>query len=455
MPSSDGSAPRHLVSIDDLTNDEILKLFEVADRIRADRRQVSRLAQGSIVASLFYEPSTRTRLSFESAMQRLGGGVISAADMRASSAAKGESLADTVRVVGAYADVIVIRHPKEGAAKVAQRYAKVPVVNAGDGSHEHPTQTLCDLYSLRVEKGGIEGLDVVLCGDLKYSRTIHSFAFALARFGANLVCAPQPGFELPSYVVHRLRHEYRVEPHSVEVKDLETVAPQMDAMYFTPERPHQLSLFTDIREVNVKKFDALYVTRPQRERYTEAERSVAAPYFRVDRAALSGAKFRDTVVLHPLPRIDELSYDLDEDPRSIYFEQAARGVPVRMAVLGFLLGLFELGTAPPAPRSPIRLRTRGGIECGNSNCVTHAERQYLSPEYHLVSREPLLIRCAFCDHEQQVPLLGCSSTRHFHFASSAEVARIKPEHLVLFASEHQAQSAGYVAAGTRSSANRE
>ena len=145
-----------------------------------------------------------------------------------------------------------------------QRYARVPVVNAGDGSHEHPTQTLCDLYSLRVEKGGIEGLDVVLCGDLKYSRTIHSFAYALARFGANLVCAPQPGFEMPDYVIERLRERYRVEPHRVEVQDLGSVAPNMDAMYFTPERPHQLSLFTDIREVNVKKFDALYVTRPQR-----------------------------------------------------------------------------------------------------------------------------------------------------------------------------------------------
>jgi aspartate carbamoyltransferase catalytic subunit len=459
--SAGARSRRHLVSIDDFSTDEILELFSIADAITADPRAYASTCPGQILASLFYEPSTRTRLSFESAMQRLGGGVISAADMRTSAAAKGESLADTVRVVGAYADLIVLRHPQEGAARVAERYSAVPVVNAGDGSHEHPTQTLCDLYSLRVEKGRIEGLDVVLCGDLKYSRTIHSFAFALARFGANLVCAPQPGFEMPEYVIHRLRDEYRVEPHRVEVADLAHVAPRMDAMYFTPERPHQLSLFTDVKSVNVKKFDALYVTRPQRERYSEAEREAPAPYFRVDRAALAGAKFRETVVLHPLPRVDELAYDLDEDPRSIYFQQAARGVPVRMAVIGFLLGHFAVKAAPPQRARKIVLRSRSGersgersgdrigIECGNASCVTHAERQYLPAEMVLASRDPLRIRCGFCDYEQTVPLIGCASTHHFHPASSPEVHRIKSENLVLFASEAQALAAGYVPAASR------
>jgi aspartate carbamoyltransferase catalytic subunit len=441
--------PRHLVSIDDLSNEEILEIFAIADRITNNPREFVATCSGHILASLFYEPSTRTRLSFESSMQRLGGGVISAADMRASSASKGESLADTVRVVSAYADAIVLRHPREGAASVARRYARVPVINAGDGSHEHPTQTLCDLYSLKVEKGHIEGLDVVLSGDLKYSRTIHSFAFALARFGANLVCAPQPGFEMPDYVIHRLREQYRVEPHRVEVQDLTTIAPRMDAMYFTPERPHQLSLFTDIREVNVKKFDALYVTRPQRERFTEDEKNNNF-YFKVDRAALAGSKFRETVVLHPLPRVDELSYDLDEDPRSIYFQQAARGVPVRMAVLGVLLGKFQLpaGASVPREKAPVRIRTM--LECANTNCITHAERRYLSPEFTLATREPFCIRCVYCDGERSVDVVGCASTRHFHAADSTEVLRIKAENLVAFASEAQATAAGFAASGSRS-----
>lgn len=444
---------RHLVSIDDLSNAEILELFSIADRIAANPKEFAATCPGDILASLFYEPSTRTRLSFESAMQRLGGGVISAADMRVSSAAKGESLADTVRVVAAYADVLVLRHPKEGAATVAKRYATVPVVNAGDGSHEHPTQTLCDLYSLRVEKGRIEGLDVVLCGDLKYSRTIHSFAYALARFGANLVCAPQAGFEMPSYVIDRLREKYRVEPHRVEVQDLSSVAPNMDAMYFTPERPHQLSLFTDLREISVKKFDALYVTRPQRERYSDAERETQGSYFRVDRSALAGAKFRETVVLHPLPRVDELGYDLDEDPRSIYFQQAARGVPVRMAVLGFLLGRFELEAAPPAKAAVSLARVRANLECSNSNCVTHSERRYLVPEFTLASRDPLRLHCAYCDTERPVPFVGCTSTRHYHPAHAPDIQRIKSEHLAFFSSEAMALAAGYRLSASRGGAS--
>src|SRR5690606_22817565 len=159
-------------------------------------RAWSRLCPGAIMATLFMEPSTRTRLSFESAMLRLGGGVITAADIRTTSFTKGESLADTVRVVGgAYADILVVRHPQDGAARVAALYASVPVINGGDGAHEHPTQTLCDLYTLWREKGQLEGLDVVLCGDLRYSRTIHSFAYALARFRANIITMPYPGFE--------------------------------------------------------------------------------------------------------------------------------------------------------------------------------------------------------------------------------------------------------------------
>jgi aspartate carbamoyltransferase catalytic subunit len=196
------TAIRHLVSIDDLSVEEIRDLFRWADRFAADTRAWSHLCPGRISASLFYEPSTRTRLSFESAMLRLGGGVVTAAEMTASSASKGESLADTVRVVsGGYSDVIVLRHPSEGAARLAAQYSAVPVVNAGDGSHEHPTQTLCDLYNLYVERGRIEGLDVVLAGDLKYSRTVHSFAYALAISSRRTVLCSKA---LPSLPTKRL-----------------------------------------------------------------------------------------------------------------------------------------------------------------------------------------------------------------------------------------------------------
>ena len=225
------SSIRHLVSIDDLSLAEMRRLFERAREFSVDPQSWSHLCRGRISASLFYEPSTRTRLSFESAMLRLGGGVITAADMGNSSASKGESLADTVRVVGgAYADLVVLRHSSEGAARLATEFSSVPVINGGDGSHEHPTQTLCDLYSLWVERGRIEGLDVVLAGDLRYSRTIHSFAYALARFGANLVCVPQPGFEMPEYVVRRLREEFAIEPIRANASRLGELASTSDVV---------------------------------------------------------------------------------------------------------------------------------------------------------------------------------------------------------------------------------
>ena len=183
-------AGRSTISVDDLNLDDIQAIFDTADRIVQDRMSFYGAAAGRIVATLFYEPSTRTRLSFEAAIQRLGGGAISTWDVSASSVSKGESLADTVRVVGAYGDLIVVRHPNEGAAKLAAEYSPVPVINAGDGGHEHPTQTLCDLYTLKERHGSIKGLNVALCGDLQHGRTVHSLAFALARMEANIVFVP-------------------------------------------------------------------------------------------------------------------------------------------------------------------------------------------------------------------------------------------------------------------------
>jgi aspartate carbamoyltransferase catalytic subunit len=195
-----------IVSIEDLGIAEIEHIFNLADGFAAalERGDTIAAANGLIMATLFYEPSTRTRLSFESAMHRLGGAVISSADMNASSVAKGESLADTVRIVSGYADLIVLRHPHDGAARVAADYAPCPVINAGDGSREHPTQTLCDLFILRRKKGKLRGLTVALCGDLKFGRTVHSLIYALARFGANIVAVPTSGMDVPDYVLDRL-----------------------------------------------------------------------------------------------------------------------------------------------------------------------------------------------------------------------------------------------------------
>src|ERR1700683_3891137 len=235
-----------VVSIEDLAISEIEHIFALADDFSdklAGSNRIS-IADGLIMATLFYEPSTRTRLSFESAMHRLGGAVISSADMQASSAAKGESLADTVRVVSGYADLIVMRHPHDGAARVAAEYSPCPIINAGDGSREHPTQTLCDLYILRKKKGHLKGLTVALCGDLKFGRTVHSLIYALARFGANIVAEPTSGMNVPDYVLERLAAERNYSFSTVTMDELKSLAGGLDALYLTPSAPHQMAFFT-------------------------------------------------------------------------------------------------------------------------------------------------------------------------------------------------------------------
>src|SRR6266436_2599670 len=283
-----------IVSIEDLTTVDIERIFELADSFATglERGETLDRAQGLIMATLFYEPSTRTRLSFESAMHRLGGAVISSPDMHASSAAKGETLADTVRVVGAYADVIVVRHPRDGAARVAAEYAPVPVINAGDGSREHPTQTLCDLYVLRRKKGRLRGLTVAICGDLKFGRTVHSLIYALARFGANIVTVPFGGMAVPDYVLERVAAERNYNFSTVTIDELKSQAGGLDALYLTPSAPHQMALFTGENPLAIvpsarppTALDAFYVTRLQRERLAEKDREASA-YVHFDAQAL-------------------------------------------------------------------------------------------------------------------------------------------------------------------------
>ena len=434
---------RHFVSVDDLSNAEILELFEHAHGFAENLRTSAGRCRGQIAASVFYEPSTRTRLSFEAAMQRLGGSVLTAADMKMSSAAKGESLADTVRVVSGYADTIVLRHPSEGAARLASQYAGVPVINAGDGSHEHPTQTLCDLYTLWVERGRIEGLDVVMAGDLRYSRTIHSFVYALARLGANIVCVPHRGLEMPDYVIRRLHEEYATEPIRADARQLGDLAAESDVVYLTPQKPHQLSLFTDGRGVPVGQVDAVYMTRPQTERFPDPDD--LKRYMRLDSSSMSASSLQHTVVMHPLPRRDEIAIELDDDPRSIYFQQAARGVPIRMAILSLLLGKLELEASPPEAQILRYGVPAGENPCPNNNCISHTEQRHPVKAFTLASRDPLRACCSYCDQEIPIGVVGCSTTRHFHSRHSAAARKIRPDHLIFFRDEAEAAALGFSA----------
>lgn len=442
MPELD---KRDLVSINDLSTGEILELFRHADRFRDDLSAWSDLCRGSIMATLFFEPSTRTRLSFESAMLRLGGGVITAAEAATTSHAKGESLADTVRVVGgSYADILVVRHDQDGAARVAARYARVPVINGGDGAHEHPTQTLCDLYTLWKEKGRLEGLDVVLCGDLRYSRTIHSFAYALARFRANVVTLPYPGFEMPQHVVDRLRREFGVQVGVANVGDLPGIAStQNAAAYLTASKPHQLALFTNLTPYQVRHIDAIYMTRAQRERHHGES---TAGYPRISSSSLRAEPLKDARVMHPLPRTDEIDYEVDSDPRSIYFRQAELGVPIRMALMAFLLGKIRLDAPAPEQLSsePGLLFPPGGIRCTNERCVVNGEGvRYLTSDFRLLEEDPPLLACAYCGREVRARFVGNAATHVYHRYNSPRARRIKPDNRVYFESEEQARAARF------------
>src|SRR5215472_10175577 len=315
---------RHIISINDLTNKEIETVFEVArgflkeladDYIPYRLGRSTDIASKSILASLFYEPSTRTRLSFESAMLRLGGANITSADPAVSSAAKGESLADTIRVISNYADIVVIRHPRDGAARLAAEYSQIPTINGGDGSHEHPTQTLCDLFTLKSKNKSLRNMKVAISGDLKGSRTIHSFVYALARFGATIDPLPAPGMELPAHVDRRLREEFRSRIVSKSAGQSGRGA--IDALYVTADQPHQLALIPEPEDYGFfvqKKTDAVYVTRFQKERWAEMER----PYPKIDAKFMGDERYSDASVMHPLPRVNELDVSLDKDRRAVY-----------------------------------------------------------------------------------------------------------------------------------------
>jgi aspartate carbamoyltransferase catalytic subunit len=300
---------RHIISPTDLTVSELDELLLLAEEIIQEPKKFSEVCRGKKLATLFYEPSTRTRLSFEAAMLNLGGNILGFSSADSSSAAKGESIADTIRVISSYADICAIRHPKEGAPLVASTYSSIPVINAGDGGHNHPTQTLTDLLTIKNLKGRLQNITVGFCGDLKFGRTVHSLLNALARYeGINFVLISPEELRIPAY----LRDELLIanEIPFEETKNLESALP---------------------------KLDILYMTRVQKERFFNEEDYIRLKdIYILDEKKMTHAK-EDMLVLHPLPRVNEISIEVDNDPRAVYFKQAEFGVYVRMALIMKLL----------------------------------------------------------------------------------------------------------------------
>ena len=309
---------RSLISILDFTTEELDQLITTAKDIAAHPEKYWDACAHKKLATLFFEPSTRTRLSFEAAMLELGGTVLGFSEAGSSSAAKGESVADTAKTVSCYADIIAMRHPREGAPYVASRAATIPVINAGDGGHNHPTQTLADLLTINRELGRLDNLTIGLCGDLKYGRTVHSLIEAMSRYeGIKFVLISPKELQLPSYIRYNV-----LEKHQIPYTEVETMEEVMGSL------------------------DVLYMTRIQRERFDDP-----AEYERLkDSYVLTEEKMKlakkEMAVLHPLPRVNEIALDVDDDPRAAYFEQVQNGVYVRMALIMTLLGLCD----PKAPK---------------------------------------------------------------------------------------------------------
>ena len=300
---------KHLIDIKDLSTEEIDGLIEVAKDIIANKEKYSKKCEGKKLATLFYEPSTRTRLSFEAAMMELGGNVLGFSSANSSSAAKGESVADTVRVIGGYADIIAMRHPKEGAPLVAAMKSEVPIINAGDGGHNHPTQTLTDLLTIQCEKHRLSDLTIGVCGDLKFGRTVHSLITAMSRYtNIKFVLISPNELKIPDYIKRDVLEKNNIK--YIETQDIEEY---------------------------MSDLDILYMTRVQKERFFNEDDYIRLKdYYILNKEKLEKAK-EDLCIMHPLPRVNEISVDVDDDKRACYFKQAKYGKYIRMALILKLL----------------------------------------------------------------------------------------------------------------------
>lgn len=356
---------RSLNSILDLSVEELDELIATAKDIAAHPEKYRDSCKYKKLATLFYEPSTRTRLSFEAAMLELGGSVLGFSSANSSSAAKGESMADTAKILSCYADIMAIRHPKDGAPFVASRNASVPVINAGDGMHNHPTQTLADLLTISREMGRLNGLTVGLCGDLKYGRTVHSLIEAMCRYeNIRFVLISPEELKLPGYVKYDVLEKSGF-PYE-EVTSLEEAMP---------------------------KLDVLYMTRIQRERFSDQavyERLKDSYILDTEKMKLAKKKM---CVLHPLPRVNEISVAVDDDPRAAYFRQALNGKYMRMALI---LKLLKQAQENPA-REPIRGELRYDLVCRNPRCISATEQE-LPQIFRLTDKAAGIHRCIYCEH---------------------------------------------------------
>ncbi len=348
---------RNLIDILDFSTEEIDELCRVADDIIATPQKYAESCRGKILGALFFEPSTRTRLSFTSAMMSLGGNVLGFSSAGNSSISKGETVADTIRMVSAYSDIITMRHPKEGAPIVASGVANVPIINSGDGGHFHPTQTLTDLFTVKRRFGRFDGLTVGICGDLKYGRTVHSLIAAMARYkDVSFVLISPDELKLPTYV-----KDAYLKNSGCKYSECESL------------------------EEAIPSLDILYMTRIQEERFSNAddyERLKNSYILSLDK--LSGAK-DSLAVMHPLPRVNEISTDVDDDPRALYFEQAANGRYIRMALI---LKLLEEGKGAPAK---LEGEANPELICKNPLCISRAERG--------IKKLFAGKRCIYCDQE--------------------------------------------------------
>ncbi len=354
---------RHLIEPTDLSVQETNEIVALAEDIIAHRDRYADRCRGKKLATLFYEPSTRTRLSFTSAMMELGGNVIGFSDARNSSVSKGETVQDTVRVINCFADIIAMRHWIEGAPLAATQVSRTPVINAGDGSHSHPTQTLTDLLTIKRELGRLDNLTIGFCGDLKFGRTVHSLIKAMSRYdNIRIVLIAPPELRLPSYikseVCDRCGMDYR------EVDDMESVMPELDV---------------------------LYMTRVQKERFVDEEEfERVKDCFVLDARKMSMAK-SDMAVLHPLPRVNEILQEVDDDPRAAYFRQVENGKFVRMALMLRLLEWAEKDSLVERPAA----EQSTGHTCSNPRCITNTEP--VEPLFHASQTEPDVYRCVYCE----------------------------------------------------------
>ncbi len=350
---------RSLIDILDLTIEELDDLLKTACDMMKHPQKYAQKCKGKKLATLFFEPSTRTRLSFEAAMLELGGSVIGFSDADSSSASKGESIADTAKVISCYADIIAMRHPKEGAPFAASQSAGIPVINAGDGGHCHPTQTLADLLTIYREKGTLNELTIGFCGDLKYGRTVHSLIAALSRYhGIRVVLISPEELRLPGYV----KHEYMSDMTCVETTSLD------DA---------------------IGELDILYMTRIQRERFDdveEYERLKDSYILTTDKMAKAPQAM---CVLHPLPRVNEISVQVDDDPRACYFKQVLNGKYMRMALI------LKLLSEADGKKQPV-VTDLEGVTCQNPRCITTTEQE-ARQLFRCVNEEKQIYRCVYCE----------------------------------------------------------